>query len=120
MLLGVGRGDGEADASYLAEKILNLRIFPDENGRMNLSALVTDADVMVVSQFTLLADCGKGRRPSFVKAAEPEHAEELYRLFTKKVASSGLKVHTGAFGAMMTVSLDNWGPVTLVIDTPSH
>ncbi len=116
VLLGIARGDGEAELSFLADKILNLRIFPDDEGKMNLSVLETGGELMVVSQFTLLADCRRGRRPSFVDAAEPELAEPLYERFAAALAGSGLKVATGAFGAMMTVSLDNWGPVTLVID----
>jgi D-aminoacyl-tRNA deacylase len=118
VLLGIARGDGEAELSFLADKILNLRIFPDEEGRMNLSVLDTAGELMVVSQFTLLADCRKGRRPSFVDAEDPELAEPLYERFAARLAESGLEVATGAFGAMMAVSLDNWGPVTLVIDCP--
>jgi D-aminoacyl-tRNA deacylase len=117
VLLGVARGDGEAELSFMADKILNLRIFPDGDGRMNLSVLDIAGELMVVSQFTLLADCRKGRRPSFVGAADPELAEPLYERFAERLAESGLKVATGEFGAMMTVSLDNWGPVTLVIDS---
>lgn len=117
MLLGVGREDGEAQAAYLADKVLNLRVFTDEAGRMNLSVLETGGDVMVVSQFTLLADCRKGRRPSFVPAAEPELAEALYEDFVRRISLSPLQVETGEFGELMTVSLENEGPVTLVIDT---
>jgi D-tyrosyl-tRNA(Tyr) deacylase len=119
VLLGIARGDGEAELSFMAEKILNLRIFPDGEDRMNLSVLETGGELMVVSQFTLLADCRKGRRPSFVDAEAPDIAEPLYERFAARLAESGLKVATGAFGAMMNVSLDNWGPVTLVIDAPS-
>ena len=119
VLVGVGRSDSEDDAAYLADKILNLRIFPDDEGKMNLSVLDTRGDLMVVSQFTLLADCGKGRRPSFVAAADPVLAEPLYLSLVKRFESAGLEVRTGAFGELMDVSLDNWGPVTLVIDTPS-
>lgn len=118
ILLGIGKGDGEAEAEYLSEKILNLRIFPDDGGRMNLSVLGTGGELMVVSQFTLLADTRKGRRPSFVGAADPEEAEPLYLRFVEYCRSSGLRVETGSFGAIMTVSIENWGPVTLVVDAP--
>jgi D-tyrosyl-tRNA(Tyr) deacylase len=111
--------DTEDDAAYLADKILNLRVFPDDGGKMNLSLLDTRGDLMLVSQFTLLADCSKGRRPSFAAAADPAVAEPLYHSVAKHLESSGLKVRTGKFGEPMDVSLDNWGPVTLVIDTPS-
>ncbi len=119
VLLGVEADDGNEQADYLADKILKVRIFPDGDGRMNLSALDVRAGIMVVSQFTLLANCRKGRRPSFVAAAPPGKAEELYRVFVGRVSDSGLTVRTGVFGAMMNVSLDNWGPVTIIIDTPS-
>ena len=118
VLIGVARGDGLAESDFMADKVLNLRVFPDAHGKMNLSVLETRGEVMVVSQFTLLGDCRKGRRPSFVSAEEPARAEELYRAFTETLASSGLSVATGAFGAMMSVALENWGPVTLVIDSP--
>ena len=118
VLLGVEPDDGNEQTDYLTDKILNLRIFPDGDGRMNLSALDVRAGIMVVSQFTLLANCRKGRRPSFVAAAPPEKAEELYRVFVGRISDSGLTVRTGVFGAMMNVRLDNWGPVTIIIDTP--
>jgi D-tyrosyl-tRNA(Tyr) deacylase len=118
LLVGIGRSDTEDGAAYLAEKILNLRIFPDDEDRMNLSVLETRGDLMVVSQFTLLADCSKGRRPSFAAAAEPVFAETLYLSLVKRLESTGLKVRTGMFGELMDVSLDNWGPVTLIIDSP--
>jgi D-tyrosyl-tRNA(Tyr) deacylase len=117
VLLGVAQDDGEREARYLADKIINLRIFPDEDGRMNLSVADIAGELMVVSQFTLLADTRKGRRPSFVAAADPGDAERLYDTFVALLSESGLRVGTGEFGAMMLVSLDNWGPVTLVIDT---
>lgn len=117
VLLGVEPDDGNEQTDYLADKILNLRIFPDDDDRMNLSALDVRAGIMVVSQFTLLANCRKGRRPSFVAAAPPGKAEELYRMFVGRVSDSGLNVRTGVFGAMMNVSLDNWGPVTIIIDS---
>ena len=119
VFLGIGMSDTEDDAAYLADKILNLRVFPDEEGKMNLSVLDTRGDLMLVSQFTLLADCSKGRRPSFAAAADPVVAEPLYLSMAKQLESSGLKVRTGKFGEPMDVSLDNWGPVTLVINTPS-
>lgn len=119
VLLGVAKGDTEAEAAYLADRILNLRIFPDAGGKMNLSVVETGGELTVVSQFTLLADCRKGRRPSFVGAEDPGRAEHLYREFVRRLISSGLKVGTGEFGETMTVTLDNWGPVTIVIDAPS-
>lgn len=119
VFLGIGMSDTEDDAAYLADKILNLRIFPDGAGKMNLSVLDTRGDLMLVSQFTLLADCSKGRRPSFAAAADPGVARPLYLSLAKRLECYGLKVRTGEFGELMDVSLDNWGPVTLVIDTPS-
>ena len=119
VLLGVAKGDSTTEIAALSDKILNLRIFPDDEGRMNFSVLDTGGELMVVSQFTLLADCRKGRRPSFVAAEEPALAEPLYEEFAAILASSGLKVATGSFGAMMTVNLENWGPVTLVLDCPA-
>jgi len=120
VLLGVQKGDGAGELEYLAEKILNLRVFPDEEGRMNRSVLDIEGDLIVVSQFTLLADTRKGRRPSFAAAEEPEKAESIYERFVERLRDTGLEVGTGSFGAMMLVSLDNWGPVTLVIDSPSR
>ena len=117
VLLGVAKGDGVAEIDYLADKILNLRVFLDEDGRMNLSVLDTRGELMVVSQFTLLADCRKGRRPSFVDAEDPALAEPLYEKFASRLRESGLEVAEGVFGEMMTVSLENWGPVTIVIDS---
>ena len=117
VLLGVARGDAESEAAYLADKVLNLRIFPDADGRMNLSVLESGGELMVVSQFTLLADTRKGRRPSFIAAADPPEAERLYVRFVELLSGSGARVATGEFGAMMMISLDNWGPVTLVIDS---
>jgi D-tyrosyl-tRNA(Tyr) deacylase len=117
VLLGVARGDGDRELEYVAEKTLNLRIFPDDEGKMNLSVLDIAGEVTVVSQFTLLADTRKGRRPSFVGAAGPEEAEPVYEDFVGLMKASGLKVGTGGFGEMMVVSLDNWGPVTIVIDS---
>ena len=118
MLLGVARGDTDREVEYLAEKVLNLRIFPDEEGRMNLSVLESGGEIMLVSQFTLLADCRKGRRPSFAQAMDPEMAEETYERFAGRLRQGGASVACGTFGAMMAVALENWGPVTLVVDTP--
>ena len=120
VLLGVGEGDGAADADYLADKAVNLRIFEDDKGKMNRSLLDTGGAMLVVSQFTLLGDCRKGRRPSFVNAAEPGTAEELYTYFTQKVSDSGVAVQTGRFRAMMDVSLVNDGPVTLILESKSN
>jgi D-aminoacyl-tRNA deacylase len=118
VLLGVAGGDTEKDVAYLADKILNLRVFPDPEDKMNLSVLDMSGELTVVSQFTLLADTRKGRRPSFVRAEEPGAARAMYEKFVATVRSSGLTVGTGGFGEMMLVSLDNWGPVTIVIDSP--
>jgi len=117
VLLGVAKGDRSADADYLVNKIANLRIFEDENGKMNRSLLETGGEMMVVSQFTLLADCRKGRRPSFVNAAEPEAATELYEYFVSRTRNLGITVATGRFRAMMEVALINEGPVTIIIES---
>jgi D-aminoacyl-tRNA deacylase len=117
VLLGVARHDSEKEADYLAEKIVQLRIFEDDNGKMNRSLLDTGGSMLVVSQFTLLGDCRKGRRPSFVEAAPPEQAEMLYEYFVRKVARMGIPAATGRFRATMQVSLVNDGPVTLVLET---
>jgi D-tyrosyl-tRNA(Tyr) deacylase len=117
VLLGVGREDAEADADYLADKVVNLRIFEDEAGHMNRSVLETGGAVLVVSQFTLYADTRRGRRPGFSSAAAPEEANRLYRYFVERVAAAGLEVREGVFRAMMDVSLVNRGPVTLLLDS---
>jgi D-tyrosyl-tRNA(Tyr) deacylase len=117
ILLGVAQDDSQADALWLAEKVLHLRGFEDENGKMNLSVLDLRGEILVVSQFTLLADCRSGRRPGFTAAAKPPVAEGLYLLFTSLLAKSGLSVGTGIFGAMMQVELINDGPVTFLLDT---
>ena len=117
VLLGVAQDDSPADADYLVNKIANLRIFEDKKGKMNRSLLEIGGDMMVVSQFTLLADCRKGRRPSFVEAAEPEVAAGLYEYFVKQVLSLGITVATGRFRAMMEVALINEGPVTIILES---
>ncbi|HEV3121031.1 MAG TPA: D-aminoacyl-tRNA deacylase [Isosphaeraceae bacterium] len=117
VLLGVARGDTEADASRLAEKTVGLRAFEDDAGKMNKSITDVGGGVLVVSQFTLLADCRAGRRPSFTEAAAPEEAERLYLHFAREVAAAGVTVATGVFRAMMDVELVNDGPVTLLLDS---
>ena len=114
VLLGVARADQTADADFLAEKIVNLRIFEDEQGKMNRSLIDINGKMLVVSQFTLLGDCRKGRRPSFIDAADPEKANELYEYFVVKMRTKGVPVATGRFRAMMDVALVNDGPVTLI------
>ena len=117
VLLGVQVGDGEADAEALADKVLNLRIFPDEAGQMNRSVLDTRGGLLVVSQFTLLGDARKGRRPSFIDAARPEEADRLYLRFVERLRLSQLAVATGVFRAVMDVALVNQGPVTILLDS---
>lgn len=117
VLLGVNEEDTEKEADYLVDKITNLRIFSDKEGKMNLSLLDIKGEILVVSQFTLYADTKKGRRPSFIKAANPEKAVKLYNYFTEKLKTTGLDPKTGEFQAMMDVSLVNSGPVTIIIDT---
>jgi D-tyrosyl-tRNA(Tyr) deacylase len=118
VLLGVATTDTEKESDYLAAKIVNLRIFEDEGGRLNRSLIEVGGEMLVVSQFTLLADCRKGRRPSFTAAAEPELAARLYEHFVRQTAKLGIPVQTGRFQALMAVSLVNDGPVTLIIDSP--
>jgi D-aminoacyl-tRNA deacylase len=117
VLLGVGKEDAEADADYLADKVVNLRIFEDDAGQMNLSVLDTKGAVLVVSQFTLYGDARRGRRPGFSAAAAPEEANRLYRYFVTRVAAAGLEVKEGIFRAMMDVRLVNQGPVTILLDS---
>ena len=116
VLLGVGREDSEEKADWLARKIVHLRIFEDENGKLNRSLLDAGGQMLVVSQFTLYGDCRKGRRPSFVQAAAPDLATELYLYFVQQVRSLGIAVQTGQFRAMMDVRLVNHGPVTLILE----
>jgi len=120
VFLGVGENDSEKDCAYLADKIEHLRIFPDEKGLMNLSLIDTGGECMVVSQFTLLGDCRKGRRPSFAKAARPEKAKELYEHVINIIREKGLQVATGRFQEMMDVFLVNDGPVTLMLDSKKN
>jgi D-aminoacyl-tRNA deacylase len=117
VLLGVEKGDTREDASALAKKIVELRIFEDEAGKMNRSLLDTHGQILAVSQFTLLGDCRKGRRPSFDDAATPDEAKQLYEAFVEAVKGSGVDVATGVFQAMMEVELTNQGPVTFILDS---
>ena len=118
VLLGVSEGDTERDAEVLAAKIANLRIFSDENDKMNLSLLTIGGGMLVVSQFTLCADCRKGRRPDFFGAAKPDEAERLYLYFCERIKKEGVNtVETGEFGADMQVSLQNDGPVTIILNS---
>lgn len=118
ILLGVEQGDTEIDADKLVKKIPVLRIFEDENEKMNLSCLDIDGEMLVISQFTLLADCSHGRRPSFTNSAPPDIANELYEYFVSELKASGVKkVDTGCFGADMKVELLNDGPVTIILDS---
>ena len=117
VLLGVGRGDTDEDARYLADKTAGLRIFEDEAGKMSRSVEDTGGGVLVVSQFTLFGDVRKGRRPSFDQAAAPEEAERLYQRFCELLRAKGLEVGTGVFQAMMDVELINRGPVTILLDS---
>ncbi len=117
ILLGIRVDDSIADARYLAQKCINLRIFSDEQGKFNLSALDIHGDILVVSQFTVYSDTRKGRRPSFVEAAPPEISEPLYEKFIEFVAASGLTVQSGRFAADMLVKINNDGPVTLIVES---
>lgn len=117
ILLGVTHEDTEKDIDTLVNKIIHLRIFEDEEGKMNRSLLDTKGSILSISQFTLYADTRKGRRPSFVKAAKPDYADELYQLFNRKLKEAGVHVETGKFGAMMDVQLTNVGPVTIILET---
>lgn len=116
-LIGIAAADTTKEADYLADKMVNLRIFSDDQGRMNLSALDIQGELLLVSQFTLYGECRKGRRPGFDAAAPPAAAKELYEYFVRKVAEKGLRVQTGVFQAHMEVSLLNDGPVTLLLES---
>lgn len=117
VLLGVGHEDSESDADFLADKLTQLRVFEDENEKMNLSLLDVGGAMLIISQFTLMGDCRKGRRPAFTAAAPPERANELYEYFIQAVSQRGVEVATGKFQAMMDVELVNSGPVTMLIDS---
>jgi len=117
VFVGIAKGDGEEDARYLAGKTANLRLFPDDKGKLNLSVLDIKGEVLIVSQFTLLADTRKGRRPSFTQAALPDEAEVLFRRFVEIVRDAGLKVEIGRFQQHMLVKIHNQGPVTIYMDS---
>ncbi|NRD75955.1 D-tyrosyl-tRNA(Tyr) deacylase [Bacillus sp. BRMEA1] len=117
LLVGVTHDDNEDDVNYLADKIANLRIFEDEEEKMNFSLMDVGGEILSVSQFTLYGDCRKGRRPNFMEAARPDHAIEIYDSFNTALRQKGIRVETGVFGAMMDVALTNDGPVTLIVDS---
>jgi len=117
VLLGIGVLDSEKDIEYLVDKIVNLRIFEDENGKMNISLKDVGGDLLVVSQFTLYGDCRKGKRPSFDSAAPSQVAERLYNMFLERCKASGIRVESGKFQAMMMVEIHNDGPVTILLDS---
>jgi len=117
VLLGIAKSDQRKDADYLADKVVNLRIFEDADGRMNRSLIDVKGEMLVVSQFTLLGDCRKGRRPSFIDAAEPEKAKEMYDYFIETILRMGVSVETGRFRAKMDVALINEGPVTILVES---
>ena len=117
VLVGVASGDTDKDINYLVQKIVNLRIFPDDDGRFDLSALDIRGELLLVSQFTLLADTRKGRRPSFVEAAPPDEAEKLFGRFVEQARATGLRVETGRFRQYMQVEIHNDGPVTILLDS---
>lgn len=117
VFLGVAEGDGEAELNWMLKKIINLRVFQDSEGKMNLSALDQGLGLLVISQFTLLGNCRKGNRPNFMKAAPPAEAEKMYNTFCERAAEKIL-VQTGVFGAMMMINAENDGPVTIILETP--
>jgi len=117
LLIGIDENDEKQDADWLVQKILNLRVFGDEEGKLNLSVLDIKGELLCISQFTLIADYKKGNRPSFIKAAKPDKAVPLFEYFKEEMAKSGLKTESGIFGADMKVSLVNDGPVTIVMDS---
>ncbi|WP_411343481.1 D-aminoacyl-tRNA deacylase [Paenibacillus sp. WLX1005] len=120
VLVGITHGDTVEDAEYLAGKVAGIRIFEDEQGKMNLGISDIGGQVLSVSQFTLYGDCRKGRRPSFIDAARPEQAVPVYEAFNEALRRQGVTVETGIFGADMDVALTNWGPVTLIVDSPTR
>ncbi len=120
LLIGVSDMDSKSDVEFVANKCAELRIFPDDEGKMNRSVLDVGGEILAISQFTLLGDTRKGRRPSFIKAAKPEIAEDYYYYFNQILNQKGLHVETGVFGAMMDVELINAGPVTLIIDSKEN
>lgn len=117
VLIGITHQDTEADIDVLVQKMIHLRIFPDETGKLNLSLINTEGSILSISQFTLYADVKKGRRPNFTNAAKPAEAERLYELFNQKLRAEAIHVETGEFGAMMDVSLINEGPVTITLES---
>jgi D-tyrosyl-tRNA(Tyr) deacylase len=117
LLVGVTHTDTIEDSHYLAEKIVNLRVFEDENSKMNDSILDVKGQILSVSQFTLYGDCRKGRRPNFMEAAKPEHANVIYEAFNEALRTKGIHVETGSFGAVMDVQFTNVGPVTLILES---
>lgn len=116
LLVGVTHDDTEEAARFLADKVVNLRIFEDDAGKMNHSLLDVEGSILSVSQFTLYGDCRKGRRPNFMEAAKPDHATEIYNLFNEELRKKGVVIETGIFGAMMDVQLINDGPVTIILE----
>ncbi|MFH0853251.1 MAG: D-aminoacyl-tRNA deacylase [bacterium] len=117
VLFGVGQDDTEQDLDWLIKKLIELRIFSDDQGKMNLSIIEAKGEMLLISQFTLFANCNNGRRPSFIQAAEPELARKMYELALKKIADQGIKIVTGQFGTYMNVHLVNDGPVTINLDS---
>lgn len=117
LLVGIDEKDEKADADWLVQKIINLRVFADENGKLNLSIQDIKGEILCISQFTLIADYKKGNRPSFIKAAKPDHAIPLFDYFKDELSKSDIKVESGIFGADMKVSLENDGPVTILMDS---
>lgn len=117
LLVGITHEDTIADAEFVADKIANLRVFEDSEGKMNLSLLDVDGEILSISQFTLYGDCRKGRRPNFMDAAKPDFAKKMYDNFNGKLRQKGIRVETGVFGAMMDVKFTNNGPVTLIVES---